>query len=279
MSREQVIEFYTKDIVHEWKRLVKDAYHRLEFETTLHYLNKYLPENGLILDAGGGPGRYTITLAKQGYQMVLLDLTPANLIFAERKIRHLRLKRQVKELAEGSLVDLSRYADSSFDAVLCLGGPLSHVLNQTDREQAATELIRVAKPGAPIFVSVIGRLALLICELVYFPDEIELPLFTRIRDEGDYAGGYGFTTCHFFLPEELPALFREMPVDQLELVGLEGLSSNHHRALNKLARQPALWKKWLETHLLTCSHPAVVGMSEHILYIGQKKVSAQSLPE
>jgi len=40
--------------------------------------------------------------------------------------------------------------------------------------------------------------------------------------------------------------------------------------LNKLARHPARMQKWLETHFQTCTHPAVVGMSEHILYIGRK---------
>ena len=272
MSSKPVIDFYTRDIAHEWKRLVQDAYHRLEFETTLHFLRKYLPENGLILDAGGGPGRYTITLARQSYQMVLLDLTPANLAFAANKIKRARLKRQVKELAVGSLVDLSRYPNASFDAVLCLGGPLSHVLTQAERLQAAAELVRVAKPGAPVFVSVIARLSQLVKELVLFPEEIELPLFTQIRDSGDYEGGYGFTACHFFLPEELPALFSNLPINQLEMVGLEGLSSNQREALNKLAKQPARWERWLETHMVTCTHPAVVGISEHILYIGRKQV-------
>lgn len=272
MSTEQIIDFYTRDIVHEWNRLVQDAYHRLEFETTLHFLRKYLPKSGLILDAGGGPGRYTITLARQGYQMVLLDLTPANLAFAERKIRNARLKRRVKEFVEGSLVDLSRYPDSSFDAVLSLGGPLSHILSEPERKQAVAELVRVAKPGAPVFVSVMGRLSLLVNELVFFPEEIELPIFTRIRDYGDYAGGYGFTACHFFLPEELAAIFENQPVEILEKVGLEGLNSNQRGALNKLAKQPTRWEIWLETHFLTCTHPAVVGTSEHILLIARRKV-------
>ena len=270
MPGDIVIDFYTKDIAHEWKRLVQDAYHRLEFETTLHYLRKYLPASGTILDAGGGPGRYTVTLARQGYQMVLMDLTPANLEFAERKIRDLRLKRKVKQLVEGSLVDMSFFPDNSFDAVICLGGPLSHILDPIDRQTAAAELVRVARPGAPIFVSVIARLALLITELVYFPHEIELPHFSQIRDNGNYEGGYGFTACHFFLPEEIPALFKGLPITQSELIGLEGLSSNQRTALNRLARQPVRWEKWIETHYLTCSHPAVVGMSEHMLYIGQK---------
>lgn len=57
-------------------KLVRDPYHRLEYNTTMYFLKKYLPSKGLILDAGGGPGRYTIELAKLGYDMVLLDLTP-----------------------------------------------------------------------------------------------------------------------------------------------------------------------------------------------------------
>ena len=50
-------------------RLIKDPYHQLELDTTLHFLKKHLPKKGLILDAGGGPGRYTIELAKQGYSL------------------------------------------------------------------------------------------------------------------------------------------------------------------------------------------------------------------
>ena len=67
--------------------LIKDAYHRQEFETTLHFLKKHFPKKGLILDAGGGPGRYTVTLASKGYDMTLLDMTPANLEFAKRQIK------------------------------------------------------------------------------------------------------------------------------------------------------------------------------------------------
>lgn len=53
----------------------------------MYFLKKYLPKRGLILDAGGGPGRYTIDLAKLGYDVILLDLTPRLLRIAKRKIR------------------------------------------------------------------------------------------------------------------------------------------------------------------------------------------------
>lgn len=66
----------------------------------------------------GGPGRYTIELAKQGYDVVLLDIALANLELAKRQIKKAKLQNRVKEVAEGSIVDLSRFADNTFDLLL-----------------------------------------------------------------------------------------------------------------------------------------------------------------
>ncbi len=270
MTESLVKEYYTGQVHKEWRRLVRDAYHRLEFDTTLHFLEKYLPPNGLILDAGGGPGRYTFELARRGYQVVLLDMTPANLEFARRQLKRARLTKGAIGLVEGSIVDLSQFADGMFDAVICLGGPLSHVLGAGKRDRAITELVRVAKNGAPLFVSVMGRFSLLIIELTMFQDEIEKPLFTQIRDTGDYEGGSGFTACHFFLPEELRDAFRGKGVTTLEMAGLEGISSHHQKQLNQLAKDEIRWPIWLDTHYRTCTHPAVVGISEHMLIVCRK---------
>ena len=82
MSDPLVKNYYNGQVLKEWRRLIRDAYHRLEFETTLHFIKKHFPKRGLILDAGGGPGRYTVTLAGLGYDMLILDMTPANVEFA-----------------------------------------------------------------------------------------------------------------------------------------------------------------------------------------------------
>ena len=270
--KELVKKYYTELGIGEWKRLVKDPYHRLEFDTTMYFLKRYLPKMGLILDAGGGPGRYTIELAKLGYDVVLLDLTPKLLEIAKRQIRRAGVKHRVKQILEGSIDDLSMFSDEMFDAVLCLGGALSHILSKASRERAISEIIRVAKRGAPIFVSVIGRLAVLISELVNFPQEIEIEdVFRRVRDTGDYYGGYGFAPCHFYLPEELEKSFRGKGVEILEIVGLEGLATLHRKELNRLHKKyPKAWRIWWETHLRTCTHPGAIGISEHILIICKK---------
>jgi SAM-dependent methyltransferase len=270
MSESLVRDYYTSHIRGEWRRLVQDAYHRLEFETSLHYLEKYLPEKGLVLDAGGGPGRYTLELAQRGYQVVLLDLTPANLEFARRQVKRRKLQDRVVSVVEGSIVDCSQFESNSFDAVICLGGPLSHVLDEGQRDRAIAELLRLARKGAPVFVSVMGRLSLLVIELDLFQPEIEMPHFTEIRDTGSYQGGSGFTACHFFLPEELRKAFEKQGAAVLEMIGLEGIGSHHARKINQLAKNEVRWKIWLETHFQTCTHPAVVGRAEHMLIICTK---------
>lgn len=272
MNRTLVKDYYAAQAAREWRRLIRDAYHRLEFDTTLHFLRKYLPPRGLVLDAGCGPGRYAIELAKSSFDVALLDCTAEMLDLANRQIRRAGVTRRVREVREGSLDDLSAYGDRTFDAVICLGGALGHLVDRTTRERAIDELTRVAKKGAPIFVSVISRMAVLVSELVNFPEEITIKqVFDKVRDTGDYRGGYGFAPSHFYLPEDLMAELKKRRVRILAVAGLEGLASGHRRETNRLAKKyPDAWKIWWETHLKTCTHPAAVGISEHFLVVGRK---------
>ncbi|MDA4114647.1 MAG: class I SAM-dependent methyltransferase [Thaumarchaeota archaeon] len=227
----------------------------------------------MLLDAGGGPGRYTAALAKRGYEIVLLDLVPENLEFAGSRLKRLGLMGRIRGLVEGSIEDLSAFPSESFDAVLCLGAPLSHLMSSHERKRAVSELVRVAKVDAPIFVSVINKFSALIYELrgkylLAEPDGTEL--FRPLLEEGDHTGKYLFTDFHGFLPEELRETLSRPDVEILEMVGLEGLGAHHPDEVNKLARDRKLWRLWLEAHYKICTHPSVVGTSEHALLVGRK---------
>ena len=91
-------EIYSRDAGREWNRLLKNPFHKLEFDTTMKFLKKYLPKKGFILDAGGGPGRYSIELAKLGYKIVLLDLVKANLDLAKVQIEKNNVQNNIKEV-------------------------------------------------------------------------------------------------------------------------------------------------------------------------------------
>jgi SAM-dependent methyltransferase len=241
----------------------------------MYFIKKYLPKKGLVLDAGGGPGRYTNELAKLGYDVVLLDLTPKLLEIAKRQIKRARVQHKVKQIIEGSIDDLSMFENTTFDAVICLGGTLSHIVNKKQREKAIDELVRVAKKNAPILVSVIGRLAVLTGGLVQHPEGLVIDrineLYLEVSDTGDYRGGYGFAPCHFYLAEELERSFKKRNVKILEMAGLEGLVTHHQKEINKLFKKyPKARKNWQEIHLKTCTHPSVVDISEHFMIICKK---------
>lgn len=257
----------------EWNRLVKDPYHRLELDTTLHFLEKYLPARGELLDVGGGPGRYTIELARRGYSISFVDFTPENVERARRNVQRAGVSRQVSRILVGSATDLSEFADGTFDGVLCLGGALNHILTARGRDRAAKELARVARAGAPVFVSVISRYAQLIDGLVLHPDgfRVDPQHHWRILRTGNYDGHRGFAPSHFFSPDELIHLLERQGLKVLETAGLQGLAAGRHETVNRLSRaDPEAWKSWWKFHLATCTDPSVVATSQHFLAVTQK---------
>ena len=273
ISSKRVLKNYRKSASYEWERLFRDQYHQLEFDTTFHFLMQHLPRRGLILDAGGGPGRYTIELAKLGYDIVLFDLTPELLDIARVQVKKAGVQERVKDYVCGSVHDLSGFESASFDAVLCLGGPLNHLVNPARREKAIDELVRVARKNSPIFISVIGRLANLNLVLQNNPEGLERypGIYRKILRTGDYDGSIGFAPCHFYLLEELEKSLKKRRLRILNEVGLQGLTPKHPKEIAALAKKyPKGWKTWKELHLESCTHPAVVASSENILIVCRK---------
>lgn len=100
-------------------------------------------EGAPVLDAGCGHGRDCALLERRGFSVIGLDLSAGLLSCAS-------------QMTGASLVrsDLRRapFPDGSFGGVWCCA-VLLH-LDNDDFVAAASELARVARPGAPLFVSV-----------------------------------------------------------------------------------------------------------------------------
>jgi ubiquinone/menaquinone biosynthesis C-methylase UbiE len=111
-------------------------------------------EKGLdILEAGAGAGRFSIPLAKAGHRVVHLDISCRMLEFARESAGNLANI----EFAQGSITDLSRFDDRSFDLVLCLDSPLSFCYDSY--ETALAELVRVCR--STLVLCVISRLGVI----------------------------------------------------------------------------------------------------------------------
>jgi ubiquinone/menaquinone biosynthesis C-methylase UbiE len=268
----KVADVYNSDPKREWRRLEKDPYHTIEFLVTMHYIKKHLPANGKILDAGGGPGRYSIELCRMGYDVVLLDISDGCISSAkERFLSEPKFVQDgISEFVVGDISDLSYFEANSFDAILCLGGPLTHISEKEKRGKAMAELVRIAKPGAIIFISVMGYYAVLRTILMRFSHEIIEQSFQTLIESGDTIGSTG-TLWHFFRADELKNLAESSGLSTIEMAGCEGLSSNLLDATNAIGTNGDKWDHWMRLLIKTSSDPSVVDMAEHILYIGQVK--------
>ncbi len=263
---------YADIVKEEWKRLVESPYQRLELDISLFYLKKYLPKKGLILDAGGGPGRYTIELAKRGYDIILLDLVSGNLEFAKKKVKREKVDNKVKDFIQGSITDLSEFPDNSFNAVLCLGGPLSHVSPKKEREKAISELTRVAKKNAPIFISVMSRYGVLLSTPGGWPEEAENKENLRdlIEKGEDYNFRRGKGYCHFFTSKEMEEMLLKKEAKIITKVGLKGFNIDK-KTTNRFAKSfPKAWKNWIDANIQMCTDPVVVDASSHMMFVIKK---------
>ncbi len=149
---------------------------------------------------------------------------------------------------------------------------MSHIKGNKQREKAISELIRVAKPEAPIFISVFGKFGKLIRGSKYWVNKIMNKNFlNKLVNNGENMLWKDKYYAHYFTLEEIDSIFSKIPnFKLLRLIGLEGLASPYTEEINKLAKNKKAWKNWLEMHYKLCTHPTIAGISVHILIIGKK---------
>lgn len=253
----------------EWKRLQATRKAQFEFENTVEYLREHLPDRGHVLDAGGGAGRYTVWLAEQGYEVTLVDLSDEQRRIAREKVEERDRMEQVT-IEAGDIRSLTA-PDNSYDAVLCCGGPLSHVVDSEERIQAIQEFYRVAKSEAPVFVSVMGRLAVLQSITKSAPHLYHL--LPHVAETGDWSREVArdsltepeFVECHFFRVEELKEDLTDGGLDVLTIVGLEGVASNFDHEVEEATddQQESLAEVVKETR----EDHAIAELSNHMLAV------------
>lgn len=272
---DRVTRFYDHTADSEARRLVKDAYHRIEFDVTMHYLRKHLPGSGHLLDIGGGSGRYAIALAELGYQVTLVDVSRELLKIARREIERSGMT-QVIAVRVGDVRDLTTFEDGIFDGVLALG-PMYHLPDQGDRSRAMEEIVRVARIGASVFISGISLFGVYKTLLVSpryeyeFTDENHREMLERGIHRASWHGEpTTFPDAWFCTPGQLRALGESHGLTTIEMAALEGLSSHHREATERLSENDEAWRVWMDILIRTSNEPSILGSSEHILYIGSK---------
>ena len=246
----------TYDFFNEDARLNRSKAARVEFLTTTRYIEQYLMPGAKILDVGAGAGEYSLYFARRGYQVSALELADNNIRAFREKLR----PEDGIDLVQGNAVNLSRYADESFDAVL-LFGPLYHLHAEADRQKCIAEARRVCKKDGTLFFAFISNDMVILTEFSYRPDYFL---------NGDY-------DKQTFRLEDFPFVFhtvdkcREMlragGVKIVKEIASDGVSELLEDKIN--AMDDESYAQYLRYHFYICEKPEMLGMSNHLLFIGK----------
>lgn len=247
----------TYELFNEDSRLNHSKAARVEFFTNVRYIEKYLTPSARILDVGAGAGEYSLYFARKGYAVSALELSENNIAAFRRKLT----AEDHIDLVQGNALDLSRYADDSFDIVL-LFGPLYHLKNEDDKQQCIREAKRVCKPGGKIFFAFISNDMVILTELGYRND-----YFTK--------GEYDKTT---FRLEDFPFVFHTVEASRkvladggiriLHEVASDGVSELLADKINVMDEEN--YAQYLRYHFYICEKPEFFGVSNHLLFVGEK---------
>jgi SAM-dependent methyltransferase len=131
----------------EWTRFDDGRTPEAGLGIHVRFLERFVKAGDHVLDAGAGPGRFTLELVRLGAEVVALDISPGQLEQLGRRLPDV-------EAVLGDVTDLSRFADDSFDVSVCYGGPLSYVVDRAD--DALAELVRVTRSGGHVLLSVMS---------------------------------------------------------------------------------------------------------------------------
>ncbi len=267
---------YDRHAEREWERLDR---HRTEFAVTCRVLAEFMPPPpGRVLDIGGGPGRYTIHLARLGYRPTLIDLSQRSLDLAVEKATAAGIYLPTPVRGDAVLLpDRSPgFPDdysALFDAVLLMG-PLYHLLDEPARAAAVDEAFRVLRPGGILFAAFLTRFAPLRDVAIHSPAWIRdnPERFRELVDNGRNPAfdGSTFPDSYFAHPDEIEPFMRGRGFHTLALQGCEGLVAGHEDGVNTLDGE--LWEQWVDINTRAGREPSLLGASDHLLYVGAKLV-------
>ena len=186
---------------------------QIELARTQELVMRYVPPTpAVIFDVGGGPGVYACWLAKQGYEVHLVDATPLHVELA-RQASQAQPDTPLASIEVGDARSLKR-PDASVDVVLMFG-PLYHLTERVDRLTALHEAHRVLRSGGLLLAVGISRFTSALDGLRQglFDDPAFAQIVERDLADGQHRNPTNhpmyFTTAFFHHPKELQAEVEE----------------------------------------------------------------------
>jgi len=237
---------------------------RVEYLTTMRYIDRYVKPGSRILEVGAGTGRYSIALSRAGHRVTAVELIQHNIdVFKEQ----LNENDQI-EIFQGNAMDLSRFSDESFDAVLVLG-PLYHLYSEADKCAVLNEAKRVLAPDGVIFAAYCMNEATMIQFCFKGDGQNMLNCLERHMLTEDYQ-------C-ISTPADLFEMVRTEDIDRLnalcglrreKLIGVDTFANYIRDRINTWSEP--VFQAFMAYHFSICERADLMGVGNHTLDILRK---------
>jgi len=238
---------------------------QVEYRTTMRFIERYLKPGMRVLEIGAGTGRYSLTLARQGFDVTAIELIQHNIDVFRKKLK----PGDNVDLQQGDALDLSRFSDNSFDITLLLG-PMYHLYTREDQLRALSEALRVTKPGGVLFVAyVLADMAILssgMAPKTWFWDYLNSG---RIDPVGYNCRPEPSELFVLLRRDDIEALTKELPAERLHYIATDCAAYLLKDTLENIT--PEQFEIFMRYHDFLCERPDMAGMASHALDILRKQ--------
>lgn len=241
----------------EDKRLTR-RHGQVEYITSMKYIHDFLQnmESPKILDIGAGTGRYSVTLANEGYDVTAVELVKHNLGV-------LKSKGSSVKAYQGTALDLSRFKDNTFHMTL-LFGPMYHLYTMEDKIKALQEAKRVTKIGGIILV------AYLMNEYSIVTYGFKENNIIKAMEEGKVREDFHVISkpedlYDYVRIDDINKINEEVKVRRIKIISADGPANYMRPTLNAMDEET--FNLFIKYHLSTCERADLMGASAHTVDI------------
>lgn len=264
MESKGYLEAYYQDYDEDGRLLTRHG--KVEYITTMKYIEKYLHPGMRVLEIGAGTGRYSHALAQRGYAVDAVELIEHNIdIFQEKT-----LPGEPVTITQGNAMDLSAFQSDTYDITLLLG-PMYHLFTEEDKRKALSEAIRVTKRGGIVYVAYcMGDATVL--TYGFIRGAIYDILEKCMVDPETFATfSHPWDIFELYRKEDIDQLREGFPVTQLHFVASDGYANHMRDTVDHM--EDAMYDLYVKYHLATCERQDMIGYSHHTLDIFRKEES------
>lgn len=233
-------------------------------------IEPYVPvdPNALVLDAGGGTGRWAIRMARKGCRVILMDTSEKMLEIAAEKVKEEGLQHKITT-KKGDITKTG-YADETFDMILC-----EHTFFLfKEPDILIKELKRVLKRKARLIISAQNRYVQSLACLPEkpSPDKVDNALNILLRKKYNTMTKRGKVEIYTWTPNEFRTLLEKNGFQVEKIVG-KGVTMPLRISKELFVKKEYsedLFNKILQFELALCEKTDALALTGHMQAIAYK---------